>query len=336
MVSTQIPNHSVGITRIDVEVNEPPLPFVLLHTFEITGLLSRDVPHVPGSWLAIAEAFSKHAEVVHVFTDDSLLTDMLNVKPSEQVSTSSTRMQSGLTEPLLKSAREAIQPLLLLLQLLQDAPEVPPLPAQMSPACSVKVDEPAAQGSSQETQSTDHSLVESAQAIVLAEPHDLLGSPGDQSGNRAIQLMRVLLAACKLASLMRANIISSAADSTQQLFSRVIHFLLPDVMNGLGLHASQVGHADDSHEVERLYIRLVQVVMPGFGQTVKFIKQMTDRDLCTLELSKLDQSVTHRDCCVSTFQMLMMSGHQQHRVVAANEMFRQGVSPMCICPYVSL
>ncbi|KAL0048081.1 hypothetical protein WJX82_007291 [Trebouxia sp. C0006] len=171
----QIPNHSVGITRIDVEVNEPPLPFVLLHTFEITGLLSRDVPHVPGSWLAIAEAFSKHAEVVHVFTDDSLLTDMLNVKPSEQV-----------------------------------------------------------------------------------------------------------------------------------------------------------GHPDDSQEVERLCIRLVQVVMPGLGQTVKIIKQMTDRDLCTLELSKLDQSVTHRDCCVSTFQMLMMSGHQQHRVVAANEMFRQGIVPLLL------
>ena len=213
MLSTQIPYNSVGITRIDVEVTEPPLPFVLLHTFEMTGLLSSDVPHVPGSWLAIAEAFSKHAEIVCVFTDDSLLTDMLSVKPSEQVSTSSTRMQSGLTEPLLKSAREAIQPLLLLLQLLQDAPEVPPLPAQMSPACSANADEPAAQGSSQEIQCSDDSLVESAQAITLAEPHDLLSSPGDQSGNKAIQLMRVLIAACKLASLMRATIISSSADS---------------------------------------------------------------------------------------------------------------------------
>lgn len=82
----QIPNISVGITRIDVEVNEPPLPFVLLHTFQMTGLLSSDVLHVPGAWLAIAEAFSKHDEVVRNFTDDSLLTDMLSVKPSEQVS----------------------------------------------------------------------------------------------------------------------------------------------------------------------------------------------------------------------------------------------------------
>ncbi len=325
MVSTQIPYNSVGITHIDVEVIEPPLPFVLLHTFQMTGLLSSDVLHVPGAWLAIAEAFSKCDEVVRVFTDDSLLTDMLSVKPSEQVSTSSTRMQSGLTEPLLKSAREAIQPLLLLLQLLQDAPEVPPLPAQMSPACSAKADEPAAQGSSQEIQCTDDSLAESARA---------LGSPGDHIGNRAIQLMRVLIAVCKLASLMRAKIITSAADSTQQLFSRAIHFLLPDVMDGLGLHAS--GHADDLQEVERLCIRAVQVIMPGFGQTVKIIRQMTDRDPCTLELCKLDQSVTHEECCLSTFQMLLMSGHQQHRVVAANEMFRLGVSPMRICPCVIL
>ena len=330
----QIPYNSVGTTRIDVKVNEPPLPFVLLHTFQMTGLLSTDVLHVPGALLAIAEAFSKHDEVVRVFSDDSLLTDMLSVKPSEQVSIISTRMQHGLTNPLLKSAREAIQPLLLLLQLLQDAPEVPPLSTQMSPVCSAKADEPAAQGSSQEIR--DDSLAESAQAITLAGPHDLLGSPGDHVDNRAIQLMRVLIAACKLASLMRAKGISSVGDSTQQIFSKVIHFLLPDVMNGLGLHASQVGHADDSHEVERLYIRLVQVTMPGFGQTVKIIRQMTDRDLCTLELSKLDQAVTHGDCCVSTYQMLMMSGHQQHREVAANEMFRLGVSPMCICSYVSL
>ena len=332
----QISYNSVGTTRIDVEVNEPPLPFVLLHTFQMTGLLSSDVLHVPGALLAIAEAFSKHDEVVRVFSDDSLLTDMLSVKPSEQISISSTRMQHGLTDPLLKSAREAIQPLLLLLQLLQDAPEVPPPSTQMSPVCSAKADEPAAQGSSQEIQSTDDSLAESAQAITLAGPHDLLGSPGAHIDNRAIQLMRVLIAACKLASLMLAKNISSVGDSTQQIFSKVIHFLLPDVMHSLGLHASQVGHADDSHKVERLYIRLVQVTMPGFGQTVKIVRQMTDRDLCTLELSKLDQSVTHGDCCVSTFQMLMMSGHQQHREVAANEMFRLGVSPMCICPYVSL
>lgn len=99
-------------------------------------------------------------------------------------------MQYGLTDPFFKSAREAIQPLLLLLQLLQDAPEVPPLPAQMSPACSAKAGEPVAQGSSQEIQSTDDSLAESVQAITLAEPHDLLGSPGDDIGNRAIQLMQ--------------------------------------------------------------------------------------------------------------------------------------------------
>lgn len=107
-------------------------------------------------------------------------------------------MQHGLTDALLKSAREAIQPLLLLLQLLQDAPEVPP--AQMSPACSAKADEPAAQGSSQEVQSADDSLAE--QAITLAEPHDLLGSPGDHIGNRAIELMHVLITASKLANLM--------------------------------------------------------------------------------------------------------------------------------------
>lgn len=334
MLSSQIPYNSVGMTRIDVEVIEPPLPFVLLHTFQMTGVLSIDVLHVPGVWLAIAEAFSKRDEVVRVFTDDSLLTDMLNVKPSEQVSTSSTDMQAGLTEALLKSAREAIQPLLLLLQLLQDAPEIPPLPAQMLQASSATADEPAAQGSSQDIQLTDDSLVQSAQAVTLADPHDPLGSPGYQSGSRAIQLMRVLIAACKLASLTHVKVVSSDASSTQQLFSKAIHFLLPDVMNGLGLHASQVGDANDSQEVERLCIRAVQVIMPGFGQTVKLIRLMTDRDRWTVELPR--QFVTHRDCCVSTFQMLLMSGHQQLTVVAANEMFRLGVSSMCICPYVSL
>jgi len=187
---------------------------------------------------------------------------------------------------------------------------------------SAKADEPAAQGSSQEIQSTNDSLAESAQAITLAEPNGLLGSPvgGDHNGDRAIQLMHVLTAACKLASLMRAKVVSSAAESAQRLFSRAIHFLLPDVMNGLALHAPQVGHADDSQEVERLCISVVQVIMPGFGQTVKIIKQMTDGDLRAHELSKLNQSVTHEECCLSTLQMLLISGHQQHRMIAANEM----------------
>jgi len=200
---------------------------------------------------------------------------------------------------------------------------------------SAKADEPAAQGSSQEIQSTNDSLAESAQAITLAEPNGLLGSPvgGDHNGDRAIQLMHVLTAACKLASLMRAKVVSSAAESAQRLFSRAIHFLLPDVMNGLALHAPQVGHADDSQEVERLCISVVQVIMPGFGQTVKIIKQMTDGDLRAHELSKLNQSVTHEECCLSTLQMLLISGHQQHRMIAANEMFRLGAH-ISICHFV--
>lgn len=115
----QIPYNSAGTTRIDVEVNQPPLGFFLLHIFQGIGLLLHDLS--PRVWLAIAEAFSKQDEIVRMTTDNSLLTDMLSLRPSECVPITSSTMQDGLTGAVFKSARQAIHPLLLLLRLLQNA-----------------------------------------------------------------------------------------------------------------------------------------------------------------------------------------------------------------------
>ena len=270
--------------------------------------------------------------------DNSLLTDMLSLKPSECVPLSGSTMQDGLTGAVFKSARQAIHPLLLLLQLLQNPSALPLWSAQTQPAeqSSMEADQPAAQGCSQEVQSTGDSLAEPAQAIKLAEPHDHLGAPtrGDQSAaNIVIQLMRVLVTSCKLASLIRTEVASSAAESAQMLLSQAIHLLLRNFMDSLERRASlhsQVGNADDSSELELLYVRLVQVIMPGFGQALKIIKQMTDPDLSADP--KLELSEAYAEYCLTILQMMLTSGHQQHRMIAANEMFRLGMSPLRILP----
>ena len=334
-MSVQVPYSSAGITRIAVEVNQPPLAFFLRHIFKGTGLLVRDL--TPSVWLAIAEAFSKHNEIVRMTTDSSLLTDMLSLKPTECVAITSSTMQDGLTCAILNSARPAIRPLLLLLQLLQNLSALPPLSAQNQPAeqCFLEADQPAAQGCSQEAQSTGDSLAKSAKAVKLAPPHDHLGAPlrGDQNAaNIIIQLMRILFTFCKLASLIRAEVASSAAESAQMLLSQAIHLLLRTVMDKLESQASansHIGNADDSPELELLYVRLVQV-MPGFKQALKNVKQMTDPDLSAEP--KLDVSEAYAEYCLTTVQMMLSSGPQQHRMIAANEMFRLGMSPLHILP----
>ncbi len=305
------------------------------HIFQGTGLLVHDL--TPSVWLAIAEAFSKHDEIVRMTMDNSLLTDMLSLRPSECVPITSSTMQDGLTGVVFESARQAIHPLLLLLQLLQNPSALPLLSAQTQPAeqCSMEADQPAAQGCSQDVQSTGDSLAESAQAIKLAEPHDHLGAPmrsNQSAANIVIQLMRILVTSCKLASLIRTEVASSAAESAQ-ILSQAIHLLLRTVMDILERHASvhsQIGNADDSPELESLYVRLVQVIMPGFKQALKIVKQMTDPDLSADP--KLELSEAYAEYCLTILQMMLTSGHQQHRMIAANEMFRLGMSPLRILP----
>jgi len=335
VASMQIPYNTAGVTRIDVEVNHPPLAFFLRHIFKGTGLLIRDL--TPSVWLAIAEAFSKRDEVVRMTMDNSLLIDLLSLRPSECVAITSSTMQDGLTGAVFKSARQAIHPLLLLLQLLQNPSALPLQSAQTQPAeqCSMEADQPAAQGS-QEAPSACDSLAESAKAVKLAPPHDHLGVPmrNDQTAaNIVMQLMRILVTFCKLASLIRIEVASSAAESAQTLLSQAIHLLLRTVMDSLERHVSvhsQIGNADDSPELEFWYVRLVQVIMPGFKQALKIVKQMTDPDLSGD--SKLELNEAYAEYCLTTLQMMLTSGHQQHRVVAANEMFRLGMSPLRILP----
>ncbi|KAL0048104.1 hypothetical protein WJX82_007753 [Trebouxia sp. C0006] len=78
----QIPYNTAGVTRIDVEVNQPPLAFFLRHIFKGTWLLVRDL--TPSVWLAIAEAFSKRDEIVRITIDNSLLTDMMLLTSGHQ------------------------------------------------------------------------------------------------------------------------------------------------------------------------------------------------------------------------------------------------------------
>jgi len=336
VTSVQIIYNAAGITRIDVEVNQPPLAFFLQHVFQGTGLLLRDL--TPRVWLAIAESFSKHDEIVRMTMDSYLLIDMLSLKPYECVPISSSSMHDGLTGAVFKSARQAMHPLLLLLQLLQNPSALPRLSAQTQPAeqCSMEADQPAAQGCSQEAQSTGDSLAETAQAIKLAQPHDNLGAPmrGDQSATDiAIQLMRVLVTSCKLASLIRVEVVSPAAESAQMLLFRAIHLLQPTVTDSLKRHASvrsQIGNADDSPELETLYVRLVQVIMPGFKQALKIIKQMTDPNLSAEP--KLELSEAYAEYSLSTLQMLLTSGRRQDRKHAVDEMLTLGMSPLRTLP----
>ena len=144
--------------------------------------------------------------------------------------------------------------------------------------------------------------------------------------------MRILFTFCKLASLIRAEVASSAAESAQMLLSQAIHLLLRTVMDKLESQASansHIGNADDSPELELLYVRLVQV-MPGFKQALKNVKQTTDPDLSAEP--KLDVSEAYAEYCLTTVQMMLSSGPQQHRMIAANEMFRLGMSPLHILP----
>ncbi len=333
VVSMQIPYNTAGVTHIDVEVNQPPLAFFLRHIFKGTEVLVHDL--TPRVWLAIAEAFSK---IVHITVDNSLLTDMISLEPSECVPISSSTMQHGLTGAVFKSVRRAIHPLLLLLQLLQNSSALPLLPAQTYPAeqCSMEADQPAAQGCSQEAPSTGDSLVEAAQAIKLAQPNDHLSAPmrRDQSAaDSAIQLTHVLLTSCKLASLIRVEVVSPAAESAQMLLFQAIHILQPTVSDSLERHASvrsQIGIADDSPELEALYVRLVQVIMPGFKQALKIIKLLTDP--ASSSDPKLELSEAYAEYCLSTLQILLTSGLRPYRISAANEMFRLGMSPLHIPP----
>ncbi len=247
-------------------------------------------------------------------------------------------MQDGLTGAVFKTARQAIHPLLVLLQLLQNPSALPRLSAQTQPAeqCSVEADQSAAQGCSQEAQSTGDSLAEAAQAIKLAQPNDHLSAPMRRDPSAAdslIQLMRVLVTSCKLASLIRVEVVSPAAESAQMLLFQAIHLLQLTVTDSLKRHASvrsQNGNADDSPELETLHVRSVQVIMPGFKQALKIIKLLTDPSLSADP--KLALSEAYAESCLSTLQMLLTSGHQQHRMIAANEIFRLGMSPLRIPP----
>ena len=340
VASVQIPYNTAGVTRIDVEVNQPPLAFFLRHIFKGTGLLVRDL--TPSVWLAIAEAFSKHDEIVRISMDNILLTDMVSLEPSECVPISSSSMQDGLTGAVFKSARQAIHPLLVLLQLLQNPSALPHLSAQTQPAeqCSVEADQSAAQGCSQKAQSTADSLAEAAQAIKLAQPNDHLSAPmrhDPSAADSLIQLMRVLVTSCKLASLIRVEVVSPAAESAQMLLFQAIHLLQLTITDSLERHASvrsQNGNANDSPELETLHVRSVQVIMPGFKQALKIIKLPTDPSLSADP--KLALSEAYAESCLSTLQMLLTSGHQQHRMIAANEIFRLGMSPLRSPPQVSL
>ena len=143
------------------------------------------------------------------------------------------------------------------------------------------------------------------------------------AANIVMQLMRILVTFCKLASLIRTEVASSAAESAQTL----------TVINSLERHVSvhsQIGNADDSPELEFWYVRVVQVIMPGFKQALKIVKQMTDPDLSGDP--KLELNEAYAEYCLTTLQMMLTSGHQQHRMIAASEMFRLGMSPLRILP----
>ena len=81
----------------------------------------------------------------------------------------------------------------------------------------------------------------------------------DQSAaDIVIQLMRVLITSCKLASMIRVKVVTPAAESGQTLLFQATHLLQPTVTDSLRRHASvrsQIGNADDLPELEILYVR---------------------------------------------------------------------------------